>query len=58
MSKTDNSNPKEIFKDLIFTVKETEIIESVFRKATYKKGTQLRHVKDAAARSELHEGVP
>ncbi|WP_400077764.1 Crp/Fnr family transcriptional regulator [Winogradskyella sp. R77965] len=44
----DNSKTTEIFKDLSFTKKETEIIESVFRKATYKKGTQLLQVNDSA----------
>lgn len=48
MPQTEHLEPTEIFKDIVFTKKETELIESVFHKATYKKGTQLLQINDTA----------
>lgn len=39
--RSDNSKIKEIFKDLIFTENELEIITSVFHKVIAKKGTTI-----------------
>lgn len=44
--KTDNSKIKEIFKDLIFSEAEIKVIESVFHKASYKKGSILLNAND------------
>jgi len=45
---SDNSKIKEIFKGLTFSEAEIKIIESVFHKATYKKGTTLLEADDIA----------
>jgi hypothetical protein len=39
--RSDNSKIKDIFKDLSFSEDEIKIIESVFHKTNYKKGTLL-----------------
>ncbi|MCK8479655.1 Crp/Fnr family transcriptional regulator [Psychroserpens algicola] len=44
--RSDNSKISVIFKDLKFSKKEIELIESVFHKATYKKGTVLLKAGD------------
>ncbi len=44
--KSDNSVIAEIFKDLVFTENEIEIITSVFHKIDVKKGTILLNVGD------------
>ncbi|WP_299225024.1 Crp/Fnr family transcriptional regulator [uncultured Psychroserpens sp.] len=44
--RTDNSKIKEIFKDLSFSNEEIKIIESVFFKTTYKKGTIILSAGD------------
>jgi len=46
--RTDNSKIKEIFKGLIFSEAEIKIIESVFHKVTYKKGTIILNAGDIA----------
>ena len=44
--RSDNSKIKEIFKDLVFTEDEIEIITSVFHKVNVKKGTVLLKAGD------------
>ena len=44
--RSDNSKIKEIFKDLVFTENEVELITSVFHKVEAKKGTILLHAGD------------
>ena len=44
--RSDNSKIKEIFKDLSFSEAEIKIIESVFHKSTYKKGSVLLRAND------------
>jgi CRP-like cAMP-binding protein len=44
--RSDNSKIKDIFKDLVFTDKEIEIITSVFHKVEAQKGTILLHPGD------------
>ncbi|MEH6535616.1 MAG: Crp/Fnr family transcriptional regulator [Psychroserpens sp.] len=44
--RTDNSKISEIFKTLSFSEAEIKIIESVFHKASYKKGTVLLRADD------------
>lgn len=44
--KSDNSNIKEIFKDLSFSNEEIKIIESVFHKTSVKKGAILLNPGD------------
>ncbi|WP_460219790.1 Crp/Fnr family transcriptional regulator [Psychroserpens sp. MEBiC05023] len=44
--RSDNSKIKEIFKDLTFSDTEIKIIESVFHKVTYKKGSMLLKADD------------
>lgn len=46
--RSDNSKIKEIFKDLVFSDKEIEIIESVLHKIKYKKGTVILRANDVA----------
>ena len=46
--RSDNSKIKEIFKDLIFTENEIEIITSVFHKINVKKGTILLNAGESA----------
>nr|WP_321246968.1 Crp/Fnr family transcriptional regulator [uncultured Psychroserpens sp.] len=44
--RSDNSKIKDIFKDITFSVDEIKIIESVFHKTNYKKGTILLNADD------------
>ena len=45
---SDNSKISDIFNDLTFSKAEIKIIESVFHKATYKKGSILLYAGDIA----------
>ncbi|MDT0559287.1 Crp/Fnr family transcriptional regulator [Ichthyenterobacterium sp. W332] len=45
--RSDNSKIKEIFKDIVFTEDEIEIITSVFHKLNVKKGTILLNAGDS-----------
>ena len=44
--RSDNSKIKEIFKDLPFSDKQIEVIESVFHKVSFKKGSKLLKAND------------